>query len=160
MTVAEYAAWWRRHKGRGDSAPADDDTAAIEPPGRGSPAPLPLLYLKDWHLAAEYPRYGAYSCPPHFSEDWLNEWHDAARRGRQEGGEEEEQQQGGGGCVATSDYRFVYLGPAVSRESRALLLPFPPLTPPPPPHTHHPPPTRRAAPPPSTPTCCVATAGA
>ncbi|GAQ84084.1 hypothetical protein KFL_001750210 [Klebsormidium nitens] len=35
-----------------------------------------LLYLKDWHLVAEYPGYRAYETPVYFQDDWLNEYLD------------------------------------------------------------------------------------
>jgi hypothetical protein len=61
-----------------------------------------LLYLKDWHFVAQWPDYRAYTCPALFSDDWLNLWLDAGGSGHL------------GDGVATSDYRFVYLGPAGS----------------------------------------------
>lgn len=59
MTVAEFADWWAKHK-----AGADD--------GR-------LLYLKDWHYAAEFPDYKAYETPAYFQQDWLNDYFDMRR---------------------------------------------------------------------------------
>ncbi|XP_002977533.2 jmjC domain-containing protein 4 isoform X2 [Selaginella moellendorffii] len=59
-----------------------------------------LLYLKDWHFVKEFPDYGAYETPIFFSDDWLNQfldsnsWHSS------------------GDTVPSSDYRFVYMGPA------------------------------------------------
>lgn len=81
MTVSEYAQWW---------------ASAEKVSG--------LLYLKDWHLAALEPDYGAYTVPSCLGEDWLNE-HWAARAT-------------GEGAAATAsggDHRFVYVGPAGSR---------------------------------------------
>ena len=73
----------------------------------------PLLYLKDWHFfklghphlpnptpspsplpspPRQYPEYGAYTVPPFFTADWLNEVWDQREDVR-------------------DDYRFVYFGP-------------------------------------------------
>jgi hypothetical protein len=41
VRLAEYAAWWRQHSGG---------------------APGPLLYLKDWHYAAEWPQHKVMAC--------------------------------------------------------------------------------------------------
>ena len=71
-----------------------------QPAGRGGE----LLYLKDWHFASEWPDYQAYSCPAYFQDDWLNFWLDSRARAA-----------AGSPATATaktSDYRFVYLGPA------------------------------------------------
>ena len=104
---------------------------------------------QDWHLASEFPSYRAYTCPPCFRDDWLNEWFDARRhadsqrrqgeqqqeqqqgeqqrqqqqgeqqRQQQEGEQRQQQQPGAEAGVQASDYRFVYLGPAVGgRGSR------------------------------------------
>ncbi|DBB18928.1 TPA: hypothetical protein ACH3X3_000505 [Trebouxia sp. C0006] len=115
MTVAEFAHWWKMHKA------GQDDR---------------LLYLKDWHFANEFPDYTAYQTPCYFQEDWLNEFYDigqrqpqqshsagsaddmsqpreAAEKGDAEEGVADGDRSGGGnvGCdVASSDYRFVYLG--------------------------------------------------
>ena len=52
---------------------------------------LKIHYLKDWHLVLCDDSF--YECPPHFQDDWLNEF-----------------------CIIEnkSDYRFVYMGPADS----------------------------------------------
>ncbi|KAL1519848.1 hypothetical protein AB1Y20_023351 [Prymnesium parvum] len=74
MRLSEYADWWRARS-----------------------AATPPLYLKDWHLPALFPSYGAYTPPPHLAEDWLNEhWRQAA-------------------ATEAGDHRFVYVGPAGSR---------------------------------------------
>lgn len=99
---------------------------------RFKPCPLGLPQLlrppQDWHLASEFPSYQAYTCPAVFQDDWLNEWFDAQSRRQQDGvqglqqaeqadGDGQQQRQGpGAGGVQVSDYRFVYLGPAVSRQ--------------------------------------------
>lgn len=62
----------------------------------------------------------AYTCPPFFSDDWLNEWLDAkAAAGTAGAAAVEPDATGtagsGGAPVACSDYRFVYLGPAGTR---------------------------------------------
>mmetsp|Transcript_7612 Transcript_7612/g.25906 ORF Transcript_7612/g.25906 Transcript_7612/m.25906 type:complete len:461 (-) Transcript_7612:115-1497(-) len=52
-------------------------------------------YLKDWHYARAAAARGlplAYAVPPHFADDWLNPWAEAA----------------------ADDFRFAYLGPAGS----------------------------------------------
>ncbi|DBA81219.1 TPA: hypothetical protein ACH3X2_007033 [Trebouxia sp. C0005] len=116
MTVAEFAQWWKMHKA------GQDDR---------------LLYLKDWHFTNEFPDYKAYHTPCYFQEDWLNEFYDIRQRrppqkGHMAGSADDTPQagdaadkgdaqegvadgdMGGGsnaGCdVASSDYRFVYLG--------------------------------------------------
>ncbi|EFJ51911.1 hypothetical protein VOLCADRAFT_56346 [Volvox carteri f. nagariensis] len=64
------------------------------------------MYLKDWHFVAEFPDYGAYRLPFFFADDWLNAYYDQQRHRR-------EQQHGFRPHAAfTSDYRFLYLGPA------------------------------------------------
>ncbi|PNH01450.1 JmjC domain-containing protein 4, partial [Tetrabaena socialis] len=95
------------------------------------------LYLKDWHFAAEFPDYGYYRLPVYFADDWLNEFYDAlaAAEGAQlprsdaaaSGPEHDEPSPSATGrgaeraatapaaaAVSTSDYRFLYLGPAGS----------------------------------------------
>lgn len=121
MPLSAFVAWWRQHK-------------ELQEGGRD---PGMLWYCKDWHLALEFPEYGAYTCPPAFQDDWLNEWHDGmqqrpdsqqqqqpARQQQQDGIEQQQQQQQGdeeehAGTqpagpsqqgMASSDYRFVYLG--------------------------------------------------
>ena len=79
MQVSEYASWWRDR-------------------GKGA-----LLYLKDWHLTAEFPDFNAYTPPAIFSPDWLNEWYDHKRAGSDD--------------VTARDYRFAYIGPAGSWTS-------------------------------------------
>ena len=57
-----------------------------------------LSYVQDWHLQlCTAGRYSAYTTPPHFCSDWLNEWWVGSSSW--------------GGGVADSDYRFVYVGP-------------------------------------------------
>lgn len=123
MTFSQYCSWWRGTK--------DDDDDDDHCQHRSTTTPASLLYLKDWHLPAEYPDYHAYQCPAYFQDDWLNEWLDDKNNDKNnddDGG-------GGGGicsrykakppppiviptttiqpsCVTTSDYRFLYLGPA------------------------------------------------
>jgi hypothetical protein len=64
-----------------------------------------------------------YVTPQYFREDWLNEFYDAKRQQQQQQHDTTQQQQiqqveaGGvqaGASVVTSDYRFVYCGPAGS----------------------------------------------
>ena len=62
MTVAQFADWWTKRKAGEDAR---------------------LLYLKDWHFAAEFPGYKAYTTPEYFQEDWLNDFFDM-RRSRQQ----------------------------------------------------------------------------
>ncbi len=133
MTVAEFAHWWKMHKA------GQDDR---------------LLYLKDWHFANEFPDYTAYQTPCYFQEDWLNEFYDigqrqpqqshsagsaddmsqpreAAEKGDAEEGVADGDRSGGGnvGCdVASSDYRFVYLGCKVQFLPFHLLEKFLPAT--------------------------------
>ena len=108
----------------------------------------PLLYCKDWHLAAAFPSYQAYIPPPFFADDWLNEYFDATqgavaqrgaqqqqqRQGEQAEGEpppqqqrqeQQEQQQQQGSRVAASDYRFVYMGPQAGGGGTACILATP-----------------------------------
>ena len=75
MKLSEYADWWHSRQ--------DDDNAAD------------WLYLKDWHMAQQFPEYDAYTTPACLGEDWLNE-HWAA---------------GGTGAATAGDHRFVYIGP-------------------------------------------------
>lgn len=49
-----------------------------------------LLYLKDWHLRRNQPKYNYYKTPHYFASDWLNEYCEEKH------------------C---DDYRFVYMGP-------------------------------------------------
>ena len=109
MTFAEYAAYWRQRD-------VDDR----------------LLYLKDWHFANEFPSYQvlhlhwpllesvlepqeaqgwcllqAYTCPPFFQDDWLNDYYDMRHNAAEPAPSQHD--------VITSDYRFVYLGPKVSK---------------------------------------------
>ncbi|KAK2078094.1 hypothetical protein QBZ16_003962 [Prototheca wickerhamii] len=88
MRLSDYVHWWRSRGSCGDQAG-----------GAGSES----LYVKDWHFAAEHPEYQAYTCPTYFCDDWLNSWYDRRRA-------EEET-----AAPTTSDYRFVYLGPAGTR---------------------------------------------
>ncbi|KAL6785224.1 hypothetical protein ACKKBG_A02960 [Auxenochlorella protothecoides x Auxenochlorella symbiontica] len=90
MSLAEYVSWWRRPDREG------------------------VLYLKDWHFAAEHPEYQAYTCPPIFMDDWLNEWHDVLRHGQPAcngDGSSPAPPAASRSSLVTSDYRFVYLGP-------------------------------------------------
>ncbi|XP_056246980.1 2-oxoglutarate and iron-dependent oxygenase JMJD4 isoform X2 [Seriola aureovittata] len=48
------------------------------------------LYLKDWHMARDFPEHNVYTTPVFFSSDWLNEYWDT---------------------LEVDDYRFVYMGP-------------------------------------------------
>ena len=41
--------------------------------GRGQGQGQEVLYLKDWHFAAEFPALKAYETPRYFCSDWLNE---------------------------------------------------------------------------------------
>lgn len=127
MTVAEFAQWWKMHKA------GQDDR---------------LLYLKDWHFANEFPDYKAYQTPCYFQGDWLNEFYDIRQRRPQqshsagnagdtpqaeeaadkcdaEEGVADGDRSGGSnaGCdVASSDYRFVYLGCKVQFPAFHLLV--------------------------------------
>ena len=73
-----------------------------------------LSYVQDWHLQlCTAGRYSAYTTPPHFCSDWLNEWWAGGSSG---GGGGADSKGGGGadsssGGGADSDYRFVYVGP-------------------------------------------------
>ena len=92
MTLADYVSWWQCR-----AAAQEQD----------------CLYLKDWHFAQEFSSWAAYKLPHYFREDWLNSFcdHKAAAGCGAEGavpGQQPDPQQ-----TATSDYRFVYLGPKV-----------------------------------------------
>ncbi|KAL3933115.1 MAG: hypothetical protein SGPRY_000429 [Prymnesium sp.] len=70
------------------------------------PAPeRPLPYLRDWHFARDFPAEAAaaYSPPPPFGLDWLNEWWATARAAQSD--------------EPADDFRFVYIGPAGSWTS-------------------------------------------
>ena len=167
MALEDYADWWRRCRPRpaaADGAPqhGEDDEqgarTAVPPPPPPAPPPARalaqaagrpvgtdgrLLYLKDFHYAAERPDAVAYSLPVWFQEDWLDAFYRGSGRGGGCSGNG-----GGGGSgdgsgaaasaapdsaapaspapaaaaaapapaakAATADYRFVYLGPAGS----------------------------------------------
>lgn len=112
------------HAGGAGDAAQQAPAAAAPPPAEG-----PLWYVKDWHLASEFPQYQAYRCPTVFADDWLNEWYDAswtgaaqqagvprgqARQGVHHSAEQQHPQQHPQQpqhSAMTADYRFVYLGP-------------------------------------------------
>ncbi|XP_056276862.1 2-oxoglutarate and iron-dependent oxygenase JMJD4 isoform X1 [Pseudoliparis swirei] len=56
----------------------------------GHSSPKGCLYLKDWHMARDFPEHNVYTTPVFFSSDWLNEYWDT---------------------IEVDDYRFVYMGP-------------------------------------------------
>ncbi|CAL5220025.1 g1971 [Coccomyxa viridis] len=91
MSLREYAAWWKQ-----DKAGLDDR----------------LLYLKDWHFVNEFPDYQAYSTPPFFRDDWLNDYYDMRSGGKHSDGWHEDEGGRSHDSIVNSDYRFVYLGPA------------------------------------------------
>ena len=71
-----------------------------------------VRYLKDWHfhrLVRDH--YTAYSTPPFFSSDWLNEWWEGGKGmggdSRLENVEEDSDRRRDEG----NDYRFLYIGP-------------------------------------------------
>ena len=117
------------------------------------PSAMPLAHCpQDWHLASEFPGYQAYTCPAFFQDDWLNEWFDSQQQQQQEAApapqqaDVDGQQQGpSAGGIQASDYRFVYLGPAVSIrkawlppcDTRAHAVPFQPPQPSCPPVARH-----------------------
>ncbi len=95
MTLADYVSWWQCQ-----AAAQKQD----------------CLYLKDWHFAHEFSSWAAYKLPHYFREDWLNSFcdHKAAAVCGSEGavpGQQPEPSQ-----IASSDYRFVYLGPKVPTD--------------------------------------------
>lgn len=53
---------------------------------------MPLLYLKDWHCARNFPDLVYYKVPHYFASDWLNEYYIANPE-------------------LNDDYMFVYMGP-------------------------------------------------
>jgi hypothetical protein len=81
--------------------PADTQQA----PGRPAGADGRLLYLKDWHLAAERPDTPAYTLPRFFSEDWLNAFYCDGCGGGGGGSGGGEEGAGGGGGSASSGRR-------------------------------------------------------
>lgn len=118
MPLSDFITYWRQHSQQQGGQQA-----------QGVVDGRPLWYCKDWHLVSEFPWYQAYRCPPFFQDDWLNEWCDTRVQQQQQGEQQGEQEgQVGAGAqpnhaaqrgpstaqrdVATSDYRFVYLGPA------------------------------------------------
>ena len=62
MPFREYARYW--HARRDDSR------------GKDGGGDARLLYCKDWTFAEDFPDYPAYETPPHFADDWLNEYWD------------------------------------------------------------------------------------
>ena len=119
MTLAQFLDWWRlREAAQGSSNTSRSDGSSCADGGGGN------LYVKDYHLASEYPEYKAYTCPAYFSDDWLNMFcdHKQRQQAQQQAEQQREQQResfgdsalGPRGNAATSDYRFVYLGPAGS----------------------------------------------
>ena len=133
MTLDAYLAWWQQQQQQQQQQPtvpalAEGAGAAAS----AAPAGAPLLYCKDWHLVAEFPQYHAYTCPPFFQDDWLNEWldHRQAQQAQQAQHQGQQRAQGEANVAASttastsaspspsssssstiSDYRFVYLGP-------------------------------------------------
>lgn len=103
-SLNDYLSYWREHHTGADPR---------------------LLYLKDWHFAAEYPEYGAYTCPEYFKDDWLNLYFAKRRRregsgekhapGRADGAEGQTLREGdapaGGSSAECSDYRRAHLPP-------------------------------------------------
>lgn len=65
----------------------------------------PLRYLKDWHIARDFPRYEAYATPLPFKEDWLNDWW-ANPEGREAWAKQHKVPH------EMNDYRFCYMGSA------------------------------------------------
>ena len=65
MPFREYARYW--HARRDDSR------------GKDGGGDARLLYCKDWTFAEDFPDYPAYETPPHFADDWLNEYWDEQR---------------------------------------------------------------------------------
>ena len=116
MSLSEFAGWWRGRRTHGHTKVAEHgDVAKPEitcegrtAPSRSSLHPEYLLYLKDWHFAAEYPEVHAYTPPHAFEPDWLNAFYDSLADVDKTDGK------GGSGYLVTSDYRFVYVGPAGS----------------------------------------------
>eukprot|EP00892_Ulva_mutabilis_P005126 jgi/Ulvmu1/2986/UM015_0026.1 len=73
-------------------------------------------YVKDWHLAAEFPQYHAYSCPAYFADDWLNTFLlDNSGPVRGPNAAADPQPATHQSNLQTADYRFVYLGLQGSR---------------------------------------------
>ena len=66
MTVAQFADWWAKHN--------------------AGEEPEQLLYLKDWHFAAAFPDYTAYTTPEYFQDDWLNAYFDMRQKRQQSKG--------------------------------------------------------------------------
>ena len=66
-------------------------------------------YLKDWHFHRMVRHiYTAYSTPPFFSSDWLNEWWEGGKgKGEETGDKNLDRTMNEGG----NDYRFLYIGP-------------------------------------------------
>jgi hypothetical protein len=80
MRFQEYAKYWHA---RGDDSRSDGGDKR-------------LLYCKDWTFTEDFPEYPAYQTPPHFADDWLNEYWD--------------EQRGKGVGDGLGSHRFVYLG--------------------------------------------------
>jgi len=147
MTFSQYCSWWRRTKDDDDNNNNNEEEEEEEEEGISNDhhhyhhptttTTSSLLYLKDWHLSAEYPHYHAYQCPDYFQDDWLNEWLDYNKSVIGYNHDYDDYDDGGGSqsilmdrakspppppppretatqppCVTTSDYKFVYLGPA------------------------------------------------
>ncbi|XP_061549664.1 2-oxoglutarate and iron-dependent oxygenase JMJD4 isoform X1 [Phyllopteryx taeniolatus] len=72
MPFKEFIQYWKEHIQNGHSSPKG------------------CLYLKDWHMARDFPEHHVYTTPIFFTSDWLNEYWDA---------------------LEVDDYRFVYMGP-------------------------------------------------
>ncbi|KAF6256835.1 hypothetical protein COO60DRAFT_1656529 [Scenedesmus sp. NREL 46B-D3] len=135
MTMQQYAAWWEQHHAPLPPPPPPQQQqqqccrSQTDQQDHDQP---PLLYLKDFHFVGNFPHEQVYSTPLYFGEDWLNEYYDAKGQQQQQqaqhdatGQQQQQQQQhaqqqaGGsnlqaGGSAVTSDYRFVYCGPAGS----------------------------------------------
>ncbi|KAM0945820.1 putative transcription factor & chromatin remodeling &Metalloenzymes JmjC family [Dioscorea sansibarensis] len=94
MTVKEYIDHWL--------GIADENCVSCLDSNKNS---CSLLYLKDWHFVKEYPEYVAYTTPPFFIDDWLNQYLDShfMHRSSDSCGTKND--------VNCADYKFVYMGP-------------------------------------------------
>ena len=132
IKLREFCQWWNQRS----TKPKERDTTFRRCSNSSHPRfkihKFPLLYLKDWHFAAQHPEYHGYVCPKYFVDDWLNDWLLNDESSNFTGSSESDRSEGDSPSqvpditiksykddanhddVSASDYRFVYLGPAGS----------------------------------------------
>lgn len=88
MSFYDFLQYWRERQG--DLLANEKTSTELSNIDNKNKTNGELLYLKDWHLKAQYADYDFYKVPKYFASDWLNEHLMATE---------------------SDDYRFVYMGP-------------------------------------------------